>query len=126
VRDAQKIALDEDASTHARERLTAALEGSIAPGRLTDVLLATSELVSNAVRHSGAEDHDSLLLRVDLDQRCVRVEVEDPGPGFDPGEVADRSRAAASGFGLRLVSALADRWGVDSRRPTRVWFAMDL
>ena len=31
----------------------------------------------------------------------------------------------ASGWGLYLVSELSDRWGVDHRRRTRVWFEMD-
>lgn len=97
----------------------------VPPDRLEDVVLAASELVANAVQHSGARGHGTLAMSVDLDGRSVRVQVEDPGPGFDPSHVPEVGGFATSGFGLHLVERLADRWGVTSDGTTRVWFAVD-
>lgn len=93
--------------------------------RLEDVVLAASELVTNAVRHSGARGAGSLAMSVELEGRSLRVQVEDPGPGFDPSLAIQSGPLATSGFGLHLVERLADRWGVASDGTTRVWFAVD-
>jgi hypothetical protein len=54
----------------------------------------------------------------------VRVEVSDPGRGFEPDPPrADPERG--QGFGLFLVDQLADRWGVMNRPSSRVWFEID-
>jgi anti-sigma regulatory factor (Ser/Thr protein kinase) len=88
---------------------------------MSDLLLLTTELVTNAVRHGGrpGSEIDVTLLRTDT---AVRVEVGDPGPGFDPGASApghDR------GWGLFLVDRLADRWGVERiGNRTVVWFEL--
>ena len=54
----------------------------------------------------------------------LRVEVHDPGSGFEL-EQAPTDPLRASGWGLVLVAELADRWGVDQSPRTRVWFEMD-
>src|SRR5207245_2733634 len=53
--------------------------------------------------------------------RRVRVEVSDPGPGFQPRTAGPEP----GGFGLMLVERLADRWGVDPGGRSRVWFEID-
>lgn len=98
----------------------------VPPERLEDVVLAASELVTNAVRHSGARDRGSLAMSVELEGRSLRVQVEDPGPGFDPNRATQDGSLATSGFGLQLVERLSDRWGVASDGTTRVWFAVEL
>ena len=86
---------------------------------------ALSELLANAVIHGGAGQGGSVRLRVRSDGARLRVEVEDGGPGFSAArpELPDPSRQ--SGRGLAIVRRLAERWGL-RRRPTRVWFEMDL
>jgi anti-sigma regulatory factor (Ser/Thr protein kinase) len=86
------------------------------------VSLLTSELVGNAVRHSGVSGPSHrIVFHARLSDEHVRVEVADHGPGFDP-EV----RHEAAGFGLRLVDKLASRWGVENTpRGCRVWFEVD-
>jgi hypothetical protein len=54
----------------------------------------------------------------------LRVEVHDPGHGFELRD-APSDPLRASGWGLVLVEELADRWGVDHAPRTRVWFEMD-
>jgi serine phosphatase RsbU (regulator of sigma subunit)/anti-sigma regulatory factor (Ser/Thr protein kinase) len=82
-----------------------------------EAVLATSELVTNALVHAGT----SVLLRVAAGPRGVRVEVGD-GSAHSP---VPRWHAitSATGRGLRLVDSLVGRWDV-SRRPDgkTVWF----
>ncbi|MTE21098.1 ATP-binding protein [Streptomyces sp. TRM43335] len=79
------------------------------PASLTeDVVLLVSELVGNAVRHTGAH---TLGLRVRRPHGRIRVEVRDPSRGLPcllPVHDLD-----VSGRGLFLVDHLSDRWGVD-------------
>jgi anti-sigma regulatory factor (Ser/Thr protein kinase) len=110
-------------TTAAPARARGALEElaeRISAERLRDVRLLVSELVTNAVRHAGGE---VVRLVVGVREGILRVEVHDPGDGF---EVAAPSEdpMRASGWGLVLVDELADRWGVDRAPTTRVWFEM--
>ena len=85
------------------------------------VCLLVSELVTNCVRHACLRDGDRIVLAARLTREFARIEVRDPGPGFDP-EV----RHQANGFGLRMLDMLSSRWGVDrDDSGTRVWFEVD-
>jgi anti-sigma regulatory factor (Ser/Thr protein kinase) len=85
------------------------------------VCLLTSEVVTNCVRHAGMKETDRILLAARLSADLVRVEVRDPGPGFDPGV-----RHGAPGYGLRMLDMLASRWSVDrDEKGCRVWFEVD-
>lgn len=83
--------------------------------RIDDVVLMVSELVANAVRH-GPHDAGGVTVRVLRDTGVLRVEVEDGGTGWGPGGVP------AGSLGLRIVAALAHRWGVTAEPTTVVWF----
>jgi anti-sigma regulatory factor (Ser/Thr protein kinase) len=116
-----------DAPTRARQALIA-LDGALADNRETIRLLVT-ELVSNSVLHASADEDSVIELNVLACPDIVRVEVLDRGPGFEP-VPAEPNRQYGGGFGLFLVNQLADRWGVESERPTperptRVWFEVD-
>ena len=97
----------------------APLRGRIGDRALADVRLVISELVSNAVRHAPGEPI-SLSVNVDEDG-VVHGEIEDRGAGgvrlrpTRPGE--------PGGYGLEIVDALTDDWGVGDG-PTRVWFEL--
>ena len=96
----------------------------VAPERVDDAMLLVSELVTNAIRHAGLEEQETIRLVVETDDRGMRVEVSDRGPGFELTEPApDPSRP--SGWGLYLVRELSDRWGIDRDGGTRVWFELD-
>ena len=85
------------------------------------VCLLTSELVTNSIRHGGLRESDRIVLAARMTADFVRVEVRDPGSGFDPDV-----RHGAAGYGLRMLDMLADRWGVDRfERGCRVWFEVD-
>ena len=100
------------------------LDGRLPGDQLGDVRLLVSELVTNALRHAELEEHHAIRLAVTVSDAAVRVEVSDPGAGFEPGAApTDPERTA--GWGLFLVETLADRWGVDAQGGTRVWFELD-
>jgi anti-sigma regulatory factor (Ser/Thr protein kinase) len=92
--------------------------------RADDLRLLVSELVTNSVLHGGAGPDDSVQLNVDLPDDRIRVEVCDDGDGW-----TEQMRSAsldsdqpAGGWGLMLVGAIADSWGVDAGDRTCVWF----
>jgi anti-sigma regulatory factor (Ser/Thr protein kinase) len=100
------------------------LEGRVSDGLLRDVRLLVSELVTNSVRHSNAHARDVVHVLVSVTENSLRVEVADPGSGFEP-KPRDDDRTRPGGWGLYLVDQLADRWGVARDELTRVWFEMD-
>jgi anti-sigma regulatory factor (Ser/Thr protein kinase) len=102
----------------------AALDGRANADVLDDVRLLLSEIVTNAVRHSGAPSGAKIGLAVSVARDVVRAEVTDRGSGFEP-QPRDLPRTEAGGWGLHLVDRLASRWGVDRGDPVRVWFEID-
>jgi anti-sigma regulatory factor (Ser/Thr protein kinase) len=84
----------------------------------TVTLLAT-EIVGNAVRHAALRPDQRIVFFARLNDDFARVEVADPGMGFDPATVT------TEGYGLKLLSTLAGRWGVDTSKGCRVWFEVD-
>ena len=90
-----------------------------------DLYLLTSELVANAVQHSGTREPDSVRLAALPIPSGVRVEVTDAGDGFDP-EILPDWDFRENGMGLSIVDRLASRWGVDlGPDRTTVWFEID-
>ena len=84
------------------------------------VLLLTSELVTNAVRHARGP----VGLHLAWSDRDVRVEVEDQSP--ERPVVRPIDREALNGRGLVLVDGLANGWGVQStENGKRVWFSLE-
>ena len=90
--------------------------------RSADLALVFTELLTNAVLHSGCAPDDVLVVRLALEGSRIRGSVTDPGPGFstEPGAVTPR---VDGGLGLFIVGRLAHAWGV--RRVdggNQVWF----
>jgi two-component sensor histidine kinase len=100
------------------------LEGSVATDRLDDLHLVVSELVTNAVTHSGLRGAESVILKVrELSRSRIRVEVADAGGGFPEVSTPPTDQ---HGRGLAIVARLADRWGTERNGETRVWAEMTL
>lgn len=89
-----------------------------------DSRLMVSELVTNSLRHASLSPDQEIELAMTLRGGTLRVEVGDPGPGFEP-RPRSVEDSAESGWGLFLVAGLADRWGVDRDGLLRVWFELD-
>lgn len=110
---------------HAVHRLPGVLEAPAQSRRLIadqlrghprsdDVVLATSELVANAVTHGAATD--GLTLGITDRNGVIRVWVAHAGSSFDPW--VDRPF-----HGLGFVERLADRWGItEDEGVVTVWF----
>ena len=115
-----------EAPAAARKAL-ASLNGSlhlVSETRLLDAQLMVTELVANAVRHSGrAGEPVSMCVRAT--RAAMRVEVSDSGTGFERPPALASSTDRAGGRGLSIVAALAHRWGVDDSGTTTVWFEID-
>lgn len=93
-----------------------------------DVVLLTSELVTNAVVHPASRLAEDIGLRVFTYAEGMRVEVDDAGPGFDPTRLPEPG--SERGRGLFLVDRFSSRWGTerieDDRGPRfMVWFELD-
>jgi len=109
------------------------LDSRLDPVLAQDLRLLVSEAVTNSVRHAGIGPEESVGLRVLLLDECVRVEVADSGPHFEPnasrpkidGEDGDLP-GDPSGWGLYLVDQLADRWGVQREDGNVVWFELGM
>jgi hypothetical protein len=83
-----------------------------------DASLVVSELVTNAVKHSGATDRDRITLSVVVDGDRVKIQVRDPGrTDLVP---------QGGGLGLRLVSQIARRWDTECRNGRTVWAELAL
>ena len=86
-------------------------------------LLFVSELVTNAVRHA-AGGGSMLILRLEAAGTSLRIEVHDADPRWP--QPCTPTAASESGFGLVLVSALADTWGVcDNATGKAVWVELE-
>ena len=109
----------------ARRIAEKALEGGGSPQVAAKLLLMTSELVTNSLRHAGLSGEDSVGLTVDATPSAIRVEVSDPGPGFEHLQPRSPDYYAGSGWGLYIVERLANRWGVVRGQPSYVWFEID-
>ena len=108
----------------ARQRLSE-VDGVLAPARASEAQLLVSELVTNALMH--APRGGGIRLRIALGGDRMRVEVYDPGQGFEPVRPPPAPAAAAPrGRGLFLLDQLADRWGnARTREGHCVWFELD-
>ena len=122
MEDGLNLKLDRgpNAAAVARRGL-ARLPGDLDPPLMETLRLLVTELVTNSVRHTGA---DTVLLTVLVGNSAVRTEVTDAGAGFDPAKTGTPS-ADHTGWGLFLVDRLAERWGVaKDGTGTKVWFEL--
>lgn len=124
MRELLERAFDVDASACrlARQAVTVSLHEHVTRPALEVARLLVTELVANAVRHSGAHADESIVVRVWLGAHDVRLEVDDPGRGGVVRLMAP-SVPAGGGLGLNLVDVLSERWAAEHvpGARTRVW-----
>jgi serine/threonine-protein kinase RsbW len=121
--DADKLALklsvtlagDRDAvDPVVRSVMNVVRELNCAPGREDDIELALTEALANAVVH-GAKSDPSKVIECDVacdDKHGILIVVRDPGPGFDPSQIADPCHGeniySNHGRGIYLINQLMD------------------
>jgi serine/threonine-protein kinase RsbW len=79
------------------------------PELLADLKLAVTEACANAVRHAY-EAEGSMTLCFSVDERLVRIDVEDEGTGFEAQQVDEWEPNSLSedGMGLAIIRAVVD------------------
>jgi anti-sigma regulatory factor (Ser/Thr protein kinase) len=112
-----------EAAAYARRSLED-LDRHLEPEVLDSLRLLVSELVTNSVRHGDLSASDRIRLRLAARGDRIRVEVTDPGDGFDSRPSVAPDPESPSGWGLFLVSRIADRWGMSDDSATTVWFEL--
>jgi anti-sigma regulatory factor (Ser/Thr protein kinase) len=92
-----------------------------APHDRDDAALLVTELVTNVVDH--VEGEASLTLELELSDDWLRIAVAD-GSAVRP-VIRELDHEYPRGRGLRLVQAIADRWGSEEHRGgKRVWLEL--
>jgi anti-sigma regulatory factor (Ser/Thr protein kinase) len=116
---------DPQAARAARQFLRRELAAWQVDGDLADVaVLCLSELVTNAVMHTGTPSQ----LEISLDDATLTLVVRDQGgpAHLAPEPDADQDPLRVHGRGLQLVDALARRWGAEHDTVgTTVWVELD-
>jgi anti-sigma regulatory factor (Ser/Thr protein kinase) len=119
-----RLRCDESAPALARRAL--AKLAVIEPVR-DAALLIVSELATNAVIHSGSEPEEEFELRAELVPVGLRIEVTDPGrSNTTPVRREGDTPGPEGGMGLRVVEALARRWGSKRDHQFVVWAELAL
>jgi serine/threonine-protein kinase RsbW len=108
------------ADNHTLARLVVAAAASLEPTfrdeRIDDLRIAVSEATTNAVEsHADLTGDDRIVIRCNLGEDRIEVEVRDQGPGFELDDVRAAPDAQAPdrldferGLGIPLMRVLAD------------------
>ncbi len=105
----------------ARRLVRSHLRGTAHESLAETAELVVSEVVTNAIVHTGT----GIELATLLDSTGLRVEVADSGEHLPV--MASYDALASTGRGLHLVAELADHWGVEARPGGKVfWFHIGL
>jgi anti-sigma regulatory factor (Ser/Thr protein kinase) len=107
----------------AARRVLEQLLWNLDPDEVRVAALLTTELIANGIEH-GAGKPGYVQLQVAVTAGRLRVAVGNEGSGFIPAP-RDLDAPLDSHWGLHLVEALADRWGVVAEPQTVVWFELD-
>jgi anti-sigma regulatory factor (Ser/Thr protein kinase) len=91
-----------------------------------DARLIASELVTNAVMHSGCGTDHTIEVRASIGDDHLLISVDDPGLAGKRAELRAAELTGEGGFGLRVVAQIAQRWGSDRPNGHRVWAELAL
>ncbi len=109
------LAADHDAlEAVVRNVMKIVREMKCAEGREDAIELALTEALANAIVH-GAKSDPSKVIECDVacdEQRGMLIVVRDPGPGFDPAQIANPCHGeniySSHGRGIYLINQLMD------------------
>ncbi len=91
--------------------------------RAADLILMTSEIVANAVRHSPPVAHGGHDLLFERTNGAIRVAVTDGGRHLDPDEIGFGTQGDGH-FGMYIVDRHADAWVFSLDGVKGVWFTV--
>lgn len=101
-----RLTMGPAAAAEARGQVREAIRAWNAPADVDVAVLLTSELVTNAIRHTPG---DAVTLSIQYTRHQLRVEVADTSPSLPV--LTDAPADADTGRGLVLVASLAAEWG---------------
>jgi anti-sigma regulatory factor (Ser/Thr protein kinase) len=116
-----ELACDRQAPMKVRDLLTGLHDNRWS---LDDGLLVASELVTNAVQHSGCSAGDRLSVEITRRPGTMRIAVHDPGRSALTAAPVQNDRFEPGGWGMRLIDRISKRWG--SERPDGNWVWAEL
>jgi anti-sigma regulatory factor (Ser/Thr protein kinase) len=120
------VPADASAPSRARELFASVVDGSASPEGLARGQLAVSEVVSNAVRHGSADPAGTIEVLIERTTDLVIVTVVQTGSTRDMPSIAEMPEPwATHGYGLGILDAIAERWGIHLDPPS-VWFELSL
>jgi serine/threonine-protein kinase RsbW len=85
-----------------------------------DAMLVASELVTNAVVHSGCTEAELIGVRIEVGRDRLLIAVRDPGTSGGTARLREDDDAFG-GMGLRVVEQLARRWRSERSNGHHVW-----
>ncbi len=104
----------------ARRFVESVLVGAHLEGLSYTATVLVSELVANAILHTGTP----VEVVVGVDSRTARVEVHDGSPQLPVRK--NYSTMSGTGRGLMMVDRMAARWGAEATPTGKVvWFELD-
>jgi serine phosphatase RsbU (regulator of sigma subunit)/anti-sigma regulatory factor (Ser/Thr protein kinase) len=115
------------ATLHAARDLAAALAplaDELGPRTSQDLRLVATELVANAVRHTGVAGGE-VEIQLRLAGKRVHLSVIDQGGGFELPELPVAAPDGPGGWGLYIVDRCAVRWGAERGERHRVWLELE-
>jgi hypothetical protein len=83
----------------------------LAPGESATSPWVLSELLTNALRHGCGDPADEIDVHIQETDAGVRIEMVQPCPIFEPGEVRRRVPGEGRGWASCSTDALAASWG---------------
>ena len=85
---------------------------------LRDLKLALTEACTNSVRHAYADGKGAIVVRYELSEGFLAIQVEDDGAGFEP-DFSDRpldpDALDEGGLGLAIIRAVSDEFEFQPR-----------
>lgn len=101
-------------SVSTARRLVRGLNGWIDPIVIERAELATSELVTNAIRYGSPTAGDEVEIDVEITAEALSVRVRDHGPAFEE-PAGLPSPGATGGFGVHVARGVSDSFRIDHR-----------
>lgn len=127
VNSSEVLSLDVPCAADAPALVRSALAGQAQLGWIVgDAMLVASELVTNAVLHSGGGAGHALHVTATVDADYMRICVEDPERAAGAGSPLQIGDFSDAGVGLLIVDHLVDRWGAERDGGYRVWAELAL
>lgn len=114
-----------DAPALARRLVEEHLSPLAPDDRAGDLVLMTSEMAANAVRHSPPLPEGGHQLLLERNNGVIRVAITDGGRHLNPEETAFDTRTDGH-FGLFILDRCADGWGFSLDGVKGVWFEVRL